>query len=84
MRFYAGHPLRTKDGLNVGTICLIGDTPRAEFTAREKSELKELAQMVLRELESRQHEVCLLLIGIYNHLTYYRDNPPLVTKCNPR
>jgi GAF domain-containing protein len=84
MRFYAGHPLRTKDGLNVGTICLIDDTPRAEFTAREKSELKELARMVLRELESRQHEVRLLFTGISNHLTYYRGNQLLVTKCNPR
>jgi hypothetical protein len=84
MRFYAGHPLCTKDGFNVGTICLIDDRPRAEFTAREKSELKELAQMVLRELESRQHEVCLLLTGIGNHLTYHRGNQLLVTKCKPR
>lgn len=76
MRFYAGHPLRTKDGLNVGTICLsepfvprslqchrltlgdiVDDKPRKEFTQNERDELKELAQMVLRELESRQHEV---------------------------
>lgn len=51
VRFYAGAPLRTSDGHNIGSLCVIDDKPRAEFTPRQRHALKEFAAIVMRELE---------------------------------
>uniref|UniRef100_V5EDV2 histidine kinase n=1 Tax=Kalmanozyma brasiliensis (strain GHG001) TaxID=1365824 RepID=V5EDV2_KALBG len=51
IRFYAGSPLRTSDGLNIGSLCLIDDKPRAEFGPRQRHTLKEFARVVMREME---------------------------------
>ncbi|KAG8740737.1 His Kinase A domain containing protein [Ceratobasidium sp. 414] len=42
IRFYAGAPLRTSDGYNVGSLCVIDDRPHEEFTPRQRHTLKEL------------------------------------------
>ncbi|QRW03977.1 protein-histidine kinase [Ceratobasidium sp. AG-Ba] len=51
IRFYAGAPLRTSDGYNVGSLCVIDDRPRDEFTPRQRHTLKEFAAIVMREME---------------------------------
>ncbi|KAI0661563.1 hypothetical protein C8Q70DRAFT_910657 [Cubamyces menziesii] len=51
VRFYAGCPLRTHDGYNIGTLAIMDDTPRREFSPRHRHTLKEFAQIALRELE---------------------------------
>ena len=51
IRFYAGAPLRTADGYNVGSICIIDSHPRAEFPPRSRMALKEFAGVVVREME---------------------------------
>ncbi|KAI0768141.1 hypothetical protein BD413DRAFT_567029 [Trametes elegans] len=51
VRFYAGCPLRTHDGYNIGTLAIMDDTPRREFSPRQRHTLKEFAQIALRELE---------------------------------
>ncbi|KAF9453468.1 hypothetical protein P691DRAFT_792535 [Macrolepiota fuliginosa MF-IS2] len=51
IRFYAGAPLRTQDGFNVGTLALVDDTPRDEFSPRQRHTLKEFAAIVMREME---------------------------------
>ncbi|KAN0063891.1 hypothetical protein ACQY0O_003497 [Thecaphora frezii] len=51
IRFYAGCPLRTQDGHNIGSLCLIDDRPRAEFGPRQRHTLKEFARVVMREME---------------------------------
>jgi diguanylate cyclase (GGDEF)-like protein len=53
IRFYAGVPLRTRDGFNIGTICAIGLEPR-QFTAQQTDILANLAKIVMDELELRQ------------------------------
>ncbi|KAI6122178.1 histidine kinase [Pisolithus croceorrhizus] len=50
-RFYAGAPLRTQDGYNIGSLSLMDDSPRSDFTPRQRHTLKEFAAIVMREME---------------------------------
>jgi GAF domain-containing protein len=52
LRFYAAAPLQTEDNYNLGTLCLLDKVPRA-FSEKEKTLLKELAAMVMHEMEMR-------------------------------
>ncbi|KAJ7086084.1 hypothetical protein B0H15DRAFT_987137, partial [Mycena belliarum] len=51
IRFYAGAPLRTQDGFNIGCLALIDDAPREDFTPRQRHTLKEFAAIAMREME---------------------------------
>ncbi|KIM39991.1 hypothetical protein M413DRAFT_189339 [Hebeloma cylindrosporum] len=51
IRFYAGAPLRTQDGFNIGTLAVIDDQPREEFSPRQRHTLKEFAAIAMREME---------------------------------
>lgn len=51
-RFYAGAPLTTIDGYNVGTLALLDRQPR-RLSASEISGLQDLASLVMHELELR-------------------------------
>ena len=53
VKFYAGAPLITPNGYKLGTICLIDKKPRHDFTEKNKQELKDLAAIVIDELELR-------------------------------
>jgi diguanylate cyclase (GGDEF)-like protein len=52
IRFYAGVPIRTPDGLPMGTLCVIDKMPRA-LADHERSVLRDLAHVVERELTAR-------------------------------
>lgn len=52
LRFYFGVPLTTSDGFNLGTLNVIGFEPR-EVTDEEIATLKDLAAIVMDELELR-------------------------------
>ena len=52
IRFYAGAPLRTGDGLNIGTLCAIDTRPRT-MSQEQKSLLADLAAIVMDALETR-------------------------------
>ncbi|EFI27931.1 atypical/HisK protein kinase [Coprinopsis cinerea okayama7 len=51
IRFYAGAPLRTQDGYNIGTLALIDDVSREDFSPRQRHTLKEFAAIAMREME---------------------------------
>ncbi len=52
LQFYAGAPLRTSDGHNLGTLCVIDHEPR-EFGANETARLEDMAEIVMDGLELR-------------------------------
>lgn len=52
LRFYAGVPLTTRDGHNLGTLNVIDTEPR-ELDALQIATLKDLAAIVVNELELR-------------------------------
>jgi diguanylate cyclase (GGDEF)-like protein len=52
IRFYAGVPLRTNGGHNIGTLCAM-DTEVRELTSRQIRMLEDLARLVIDELELR-------------------------------
>jgi diguanylate cyclase (GGDEF)-like protein/PAS domain S-box-containing protein len=52
VRFYAGAPIRTPDGLNVGVLCAIDHAPR-RFDDAKVAILRELAATVATELTLR-------------------------------
>ena len=52
LRFYAAAPLRTHDGFNLGTLCIIDREPR-ELTASEAEMLGKLASLVMDQMELR-------------------------------
>ncbi|WP_281536027.1 GAF domain-containing serine/threonine-protein kinase [Cryobacterium breve] len=52
LQFYAGVPLRTRDGFNLGTLCVLDFEPRT-VTDAEIETLRDLAALVMNELELR-------------------------------
>jgi signal transduction histidine kinase len=52
LQFYAGAPIITLDGYNIGTVCIVDKMPRS-FSEKEKSMLQDLAGIVMDELEVR-------------------------------
>lgn len=52
LRFYVGMPLRTQDGYNLGTLCVIDKEPRT-VNAKQIEDLRDLASVVMDQMELR-------------------------------
>jgi diguanylate cyclase (GGDEF)-like protein len=52
LRFYAAAPLITRDGCNLGTLCIMDFKP-SSISESEKETLKDLASIVMDEMELR-------------------------------
>jgi signal transduction histidine kinase len=52
MRFYAGAPIKSKEGYNLGTVCIVDKQPR-EFTEADRAILQDMAAIVQDEIELR-------------------------------
>lgn len=53
IRFYAGCPLITSSGARVGTLCIIDQEPRPDFSVEDTAILGSLAALVVDEMEFR-------------------------------
>ncbi|WP_368543234.1 sensor domain-containing diguanylate cyclase [Enterobacter soli] len=65
IRFYAGMPLRLRDGASVGSLCLIDYSPR-EFTAADLSVLSDLGALVEDEFAAVSAATTDELTGLFN------------------
>ncbi|WP_163956593.1 methyl-accepting chemotaxis protein [Sphingomonas insulae] len=55
IRFYAGAPLTTPAGFNIGTLCIFDPAPRpGGFSGQERAHLTMLADMVMERLIARR------------------------------
>ncbi|WP_229776745.1 sensor domain-containing phosphodiesterase [Deinococcus ruber] len=68
IRSYAGAPLITPDGQNIGTFCVLGAEPRA-FSTDDQNMLKAFAEMAMDELRLRQALLDLSQMAMTDALT---------------
>jgi GAF domain-containing protein len=54
IRFYAGAPVKSSDGFNIGTVCVIDRAPRAGLTVAQREALEALARQASKLLELRR------------------------------
>ena len=54
LRFYAGAPITTKDGYNIGTVCIVDKEPRS-ISEKEKKMLQHFAYTAMEDLEVRRN-----------------------------
>ncbi len=52
LRFYAGALLKTKEGLPIGTLCVLDNVPRT-LTDTQRQTIKVLSRQVMRQLDLR-------------------------------
>jgi len=70
IRFYAGAPLRSPDGHNLGTLCVLDHRPRPPLEPRQRQWLQALADQVMRELELRRMALHCPVTGLPNRSTF--------------
>ena len=64
IRFYAGAPLNTKEGYKLGTLCVVDHIPR-KITKRDCDLLRDMADVVVSEMELRRRVGTDALTGLY-------------------
>jgi diguanylate cyclase (GGDEF)-like protein len=65
VRFYAGAPLTTQQGFRIGSLCVVDHIPR-RISQRDRDLLKDMAAIVVDEMELRKRVGTDLLTGLYN------------------
>jgi diguanylate cyclase (GGDEF)-like protein len=69
IRFYAGAPLRSRDGHNLGTLCVIDRQPRQPSELQLRA-LRLLSELVMREIELRYQARLCPVTGVPTRLTF--------------
>jgi diguanylate cyclase (GGDEF)-like protein len=71
IRFYAGAPLRSSSGHNLGTLCVIDQRPR-HLSGEQLALLQRLADLVMRELELRRLSSLCPVTGLHTRASFFR------------
>lgn len=73
IRFYMGVPLRTAEGFNIGTLCVMDQAPRDPVPA-QLAVLEDLAGLVIDELALRQLADVDSLTGTMTRRSFLRES----------
>ena len=71
IRFYAGYPLKARDGMVVGTLCILDHQPRY-LSSDEMALLTDLGHIVETELRIWCQSTTDLLTGLYNRAGFFQ------------
>ena len=73
IRFYAGTPLRTRDGYAIGSLCLIDKEPN-QLTEADRQLLVDLGHLVIQQIEQRHSSLRTdRVTGLPNREQFARD-----------
>ena len=72
IRFYAGIPLTTQNGQNIGTVCAVDFKPR-KFSAEDLNILTSLAAIAMDEIELRNRVATDELTGVFSRRTFREE-----------
>lgn len=70
VRFYAGCPLTTQRGYNLGTLCVIDTQPRS-FSPQEQERLSAFTALLMREFEWRHQSRLCPLTGLHRRDSFF-------------
>lgn len=80
IRFYAGCPISSPDGFNLGTLCLIDSKPR-DLTEAQASVLRDLAALVEAEIATKTMAVMDELTGLINRRGFLLHGERVMAHC---
>jgi diguanylate cyclase (GGDEF)-like protein len=80
VRFYAGAPLISPEGLRVGSLCVLDQRPHSDFS--QAGVLFNLARTVVELLEARKREI--RLARLHEEITHLASHDPLTGLANRR
>jgi len=63
LRFYAGMPITTPEGYNLGTICVIDTQPRL-LTDAQRDALKRIAKLIMSQIEQRLTQQTIMQLNV--------------------
>ena len=70
IRFYAGSPLCTERGYNLGTLCVIDHQPRG-FSEQQRHWLLQFTALLMREIEWRHQSRLCPLTGLHRRDSFF-------------
>ncbi|BDM64841.1 GGDEF domain-containing protein [Shewanella sp. NFH-SH190041] len=80
VRFYAGYPLQSFDGFNLGTLCLIDHRPR-KLSCQQQRYLTDFGRLIESEITSIHLATVDSLTGLYNRLGFTNLTEHLLPLC---
>lgn len=79
IRFYAGVPLKTREGLTLGTVCAIDRRPKS-IGARDLVILQELAGLAMERIELLQFAATDGLTGLLTRKAFKSESEKLIAQ----